>query len=135
MVMLTTLTCAVVASAGPAAAATPLGWPDPDAMSTLEALLVFGGIPLALVVGISVFAMAPSIAKGPRYRPGREWWAEPQWFGGPGELEDAEPAQITAGGQVAPVSAAGATAARVPTAGDTAAAATARVGGGAGARW
>ncbi len=60
-------------------------------MSTLYALLLFGGVPLALIVGISLLVMVPSIAKGPRYRPGLAWWAEPEWFGGPAELPSSGP--------------------------------------------
>jgi hypothetical protein len=55
-------------------------------MSTLHALLLFAGVPLALFVAISLLVMVPSIAKGPRYRPGLAWWAAPEWFGGPAEL-------------------------------------------------
>ena len=55
-------------------------------MSTLEALLLFVGVPLALFVGIALLVMVPSIARGPRYRPGLSWWAKPEWFGGPAEL-------------------------------------------------
>lgn len=50
-------------------------------MSTLHALLVFAGIPLLAVVGISLLVMVPSLAKGPRYRLGQDWNAEPEHFG------------------------------------------------------
>ncbi len=62
-------------------------------MSTLHGLLLFVGIPLLAVVVISLLVMAPSLAKGPRYRPGRQWDARPEQFGAlsagstePGEL-------------------------------------------------
>ena len=64
-------------------AETPATWPEPDPMSTLEVLLIFVGIPLGLSLLIALLVMAPSVAKGPRYRPGLAWWAEPEWFGGP----------------------------------------------------
>ncbi len=50
-------------------------------MSTLHALLVFAGIPLLVVIGISLLVMVPSLAKGPRYRLGQDWNAEPEHFG------------------------------------------------------
>lgn len=64
-------------------------------MSTLEALLFFGGGTLLLVVVISLLAVVPSIARGPRYRPGQEWWAEPSWFGGPTD----EPRELAEGSE------------------------------------
>ena len=74
-------------------AETPATWPDPDPMSTLEALLIFVGIPLGLSLLIALLVMAPSVAKGPRYRPGLAWWAQPEWFGGPAaEAGDGHPA-------------------------------------------
>jgi hypothetical protein len=68
---------------------TPTTWDDPLPMSTLHAILLFVGVPLALFVGIALLAMAPSIIKGPRYRPGEEWNAEPEWFGAPIRRSDA----------------------------------------------
>jgi hypothetical protein len=50
-------------------------------MSTLQALLVFVGIPLLAIVVISLLVIAPSLAKGPRYRPGQQWDAPPEQFG------------------------------------------------------
>jgi len=52
-------------------------------MSTLEALLIYVGIPAGLFVLITLLVLAPSVARGPRYRPGLAWWAGPEWFGGP----------------------------------------------------
>ena len=50
-------------------------------MSTLYAIGFFVGIPAALFVVISLLTMAPSVAKGPRYRPGLPWYAEAEQFG------------------------------------------------------
>lgn len=67
-------------------------------MSTLHALLFFGGIPLLVIAMITLLVMAPSLAKGPRYRPGQDWEAEPYWFHGPGvEAPDQQVRAITAG--------------------------------------
>jgi hypothetical protein len=50
-------------------------------LSALETILIFGGIPVALFLLIALLAVAPSIARGPRYRADRRWSAEPQRFG------------------------------------------------------
>ncbi len=52
-------------------------------MSTLEGLLIFAGIPLLIVVAITVMVMAPSLARGNQPRSGSNWKAEPEWFGAP----------------------------------------------------
>lgn len=59
----------------------PATWPDQPSISTLEALLFFGGIPLLAVIVIALLVMAPSLAKGPRYRAGQEWDSEPERLG------------------------------------------------------
>lgn len=55
-------------------------------MSTLHVVLFFAGIPVLAIVVISLLVMAPSLARGPRYRPGQPWDADPEWFGGPDEI-------------------------------------------------
>lgn len=57
---------------------------DPGrALTALENLLLFVVAPLGLFLVIALLVLAPSIARGPRYRPGLSWWAEPVWLGGP----------------------------------------------------
>ena len=51
-------------------------------MSTVENLGVFGLLPLTLLIVISLLVYTPSWARGPKYRPGLSWWAEPIWIGG-----------------------------------------------------
>jgi hypothetical protein len=46
-------------------------------------ILVFVGIPALVVAVVALLVFAPSIASGPRYRPGLSWWAPPVWIGGP----------------------------------------------------
>jgi len=46
-------------------------------------VLVFAGIPALVVAVVALLVFAPSIAKGPRYRPGLSWWAPPVWINGP----------------------------------------------------
>lgn len=69
----------------PALAATPVTWNDPPPMSVLTALLIFAGIPLALLLGITLLVLAPSLVRGDRQQRGVASWTEPQWFGGPGD--------------------------------------------------
>jgi hypothetical protein len=50
-------------------------------MSTLEAIGLFVGVPALIVAVITLLVLAPSLAKGPRYRLGQDWEAQPEWFG------------------------------------------------------
>ena len=76
-------------------------WPDPPPMSTLHALLLFGGVPLAISVGIALLVLAPSLASGPRYRPAERWDAGAEIFGEAPELVPGDAAatarQVTSG--------------------------------------
>ena len=56
-----------------------------QALTYFNTLLIFGVLPLALFAIIALLVMLPSLAKGPRYRPGLSWWASPVWFGGPSD--------------------------------------------------
>jgi hypothetical protein len=58
---------------------------DPgQGMSVVATILTYVGIPLAIFCVIALLVLAPSIAKGNRYRPHQlSWWAAPVWFGGP----------------------------------------------------
>jgi len=67
----------------PALANVDDGSESGDGLSVLETLFWFVGIPLALFVVIALLVSAPSMARGPRYRPGLGWWAAPIWFNGP----------------------------------------------------
>jgi hypothetical protein len=74
-----------VLTAAPAVAAPPATWGDPAPMSVLEALLIFAGIPLAIIAVITLLVLAPSLVRGDRQQRGVASWTEPQWFGGPAE--------------------------------------------------
>ena len=68
-------------------------------LSVLQTVLIFVGIPAGLFVLIALLVSAPSIARGPRYRPGLGWWAAPVWFNGPDDADSAvRSAAATAGG-------------------------------------
>jgi hypothetical protein len=86
-------------------------------------VLVFVGIPALVVAVVALLVFAPSIATGPRYRPGLSWWAPPVWIGGP----SSRPAPIDA-----PELAAGKEADDTPA---TAGTGVARTTGGASASW
>jgi hypothetical protein len=60
--------------------------PGPQ-ISTLKALLIFGVVPVGISLLIALVVSLPSLAKGPRYRPGLGWEGTPEWYGGP---EDAD---------------------------------------------
>ncbi len=67
-------------------------------MSTLQALLVFAGIPLLIMVVLTLLVMVPSLARGgSRHRPGQEWDGAPEWFGGPEVQADSDRPRLTAG--------------------------------------
>ena len=95
VVLLTTL-----AAGAPAYAAnTDDGQQPGSGLSVLQTLVIFVGIPAALFVAIVVLVSAPSMARGPRYRPGLGWWAAPVWFNGPDDADTAvRTAAATAGG-------------------------------------
>ena len=52
-------------------------------ISKLEALGVYVGIPLGLYLLIALVVFAPAATRGPRYRPGQGYSAEPEWVKGP----------------------------------------------------
>lgn len=52
-------------------------------LSVQATLGIFVGIPAAIFAFIALLVFLPSIMRGPRYRPGRGWDAQPLWFGAP----------------------------------------------------
>lgn len=55
-------------------------------MSTAQALLIFVGVPLAVVAIVALLVYGPSALRHPRYKPGRtEWSYGPLWVGGPAD--------------------------------------------------
>jgi hypothetical protein len=68
--------------AGPASAEVPDGWSDPPPIPELQALLIFVGIPLLMIVLITAAVYVPAMVRGERVAPGAVP-VEDQWFGGP----------------------------------------------------
>ena len=60
----------------------PVGWSDPDDVDMLQAVLLLGGVPLLLFVGITLAVYVPSLVRGEPIAPGAPT-VENQWLGGP----------------------------------------------------
>jgi hypothetical protein len=75
-------------SVGAASADVPEGWSDPDEVSFMHALLVLGGIPLAVIVLLALATYVPAIVRGESLAPAG---ARPddEWFGGRRDAEKA----------------------------------------------
>jgi hypothetical protein len=75
----------------PAGAEAPEGWSNPEKVDALHALLVLGGIPLALFILIGLAVYLPSVLRGEGVAPAQ---AEDHWLGGSdktaGELQSAQ---------------------------------------------
>ena len=100
----------LVALATPASAVYRDDGDEPgQALSYFSTLLIFGVLPLALFAIIALLVVLPSLAKGPRYRPGLSWWASPVWFGGPADPEAVSPERLD---QTQPIEGVGGTRAR-----------------------
>jgi hypothetical protein len=83
------LTSAATLIASPAWAIPDDGAEPGTGLTVMETVLIYIGIPAALFAIIALLVWAPSLARGPRYRPGLSWAAEPVWFGGPADAEAA----------------------------------------------
>ncbi|GAA0619030.1 hypothetical protein GCM10009547_21780 [Sporichthya brevicatena] len=73
-------------AASPAMALTRDDGDDPgEGISNLKVIGIFVGIPVGLLALIWLVVSIPYMIRGPRYRPGKEWTAEAEWYGAPGE--------------------------------------------------
>jgi hypothetical protein len=92
-----------LATALPAAAQNEGEVPDP--LPLLPSLLIFGGIPLLIILTIGLLVFGPGALRKPRYRPTEGWDHDPVWYGGPEDAESAvqqaEPKQPGRGGSSA----------------------------------
>ena len=69
-----------------------------EPMGVLEALLIFAGIPLLIMLVVTLLVLLPDLIRGPRYRPSRGWSGGATWFAGPPDAERAV-REASAGGQ------------------------------------
>jgi hypothetical protein len=75
---------------GPALAQTRDDGEQPGpGLSAGQTFLIFVVVPLGISALVALLTFLPSIARGPRYRPGRSWNATPVWFGGPDNPDEA----------------------------------------------
>ena len=78
--------------------AAPVG----EGLSTLNAILLYSVVPLALLLIIAALVWLPGMVRGNRYRPTRGWGAAPRWFGGPADpaaaVESAQTGDLVRGG-------------------------------------
>jgi hypothetical protein len=58
-------------------------------LSALQTLGIYVGIPVGVFLLIALLVSIPSMIRGPRYRPGKEWQATPEWYGAPGSDDPA----------------------------------------------
>ncbi len=91
-----------VVLAAPAAADVPAqGWPENPPVDVLGALLLIGGVSLAVILVVTVLTVGPALARGERITPGVSAF-ENQWIGGPrktaGELAGPDGDGSEAGG-------------------------------------
>lgn len=106
--MLATTAVALTACGGDDPAATNhLGFeegvaPAADGLSTLQAVLLYSLVPLALLLLVAALAWLPGVVRSNRYRPARGWNAAPLWFGGPADpaaaVETAQTGDVVRGG-------------------------------------
>lgn len=67
--------------AAAASADVPENWSDPDDVSFMHALLVLGGIPLAVIVLLVLAIYVPAVVRGESVAPAGVR-ADDEWFGG-----------------------------------------------------
>ncbi|WP_183095173.1 hypothetical protein [Nocardioides stalactiti] len=91
----------ILATAAPASADTPEGWPKEESVDLLQALLYFGAVPVLVFLVILALGYGPALARGESVKPG-EQLPESQWLGGPrksgGELAAPDTEDSKAGG-------------------------------------
>ena len=79
----------------------PIGWSQPDDVNMVHAVLLLVGVPLLLMILITVAVYVPSLVRGERIAPGQPP-VENQWLGGPragtAELKGPESEDADAGG-------------------------------------
>jgi hypothetical protein len=49
-------------------------------VSVIETVLVYVGIPAAIILVLGLLVLAPGMVRAPRYRPGEPWEYDPVWY-------------------------------------------------------
>ncbi|MGY2084250.1 aa3-type cytochrome oxidase subunit CtaJ [Blastococcus sp. SYSU DS0539] len=77
-------------------------------MTVAETLLVYAGIPLAIVLVLALLTLKPGAGRRPRYKPGQSWDYAPVWYephpahtGGHGPAPSHGPAAVPGSGTAA----------------------------------
>lgn len=98
--VLPVLLLSVLLSAGPALATrnplAPQEGADRGAgIGVGTSLLLYGVLPLVILVAVAAVAWLPGMARSRKYRPNRGWSAAPVWFAGPADpVAAVETAQV-----------------------------------------
>jgi hypothetical protein len=91
----------ILATAAPASADTPEGWPEEESVDFLNAVLYLGGVPVLIFIAVVALIYGPALARGESIKPGGQP-LESQWLGGPrksaGELAAPDSEDSKAGG-------------------------------------
>lgn len=76
--------------------------PPSEGLTTLEAVLLYSIVPLAILLGVAALVWLPGMVRSSRYRPTKGWNAAPLWFGGPADpaaaVETAQTGDLVRGG-------------------------------------
>ena len=93
---------------GDPAATNHLGFEDgvapaaENSLTTMQAVLLYGLVPLAILLLTAALVWLPGMIRSSRYRPARGWNAPPLWFGGPADpaaaVESAQTGDVARGG-------------------------------------
>ncbi len=71
-------------------------------ISTFTAFVLYGAVPLLLLVLVGALAYLPGVVRSNRYRPARGWNAPPVWFSGPTDpaaaVQEADTGELVRGG-------------------------------------
>ena len=77
------LVVALGSLAVPAHAAPPDTWPEADNGSLLDNLLVLVGVPLVVILAVTLLVYLPSMMRRQSSQPALAFRDRPEWFGGP----------------------------------------------------
>jgi len=88
LAVITVAVALTLSSAGAASADVPEGWSDPDPIHFMHTLLVLVGIPLLVILLVTLAVYVPPIVRGENVTPAGAR-ADDEWFGGRRDTEKA----------------------------------------------